>query len=145
MRIDADTTTAGRPWNHLFHRVPRQQDKVYGPVDQAAFSEHSQRFLKEFDQRGESVSSTSSQVGNAVALMGGIGAVAGVALGGVTLIEGMLIAAIAGVAGAIIVPGAQVELSRRAQQDFLATAQAPYLLQSEGWLAADLTSINKPT
>ena len=144
MNIRTDQSSTSRPYKHLFHCPPREQDQVSPVVDQAAFSEHSRSFLHEFDAKAESVRGTSQKIGASVALLGAAGAAAGVVLGGVSPVEGMIITAIAGIVASLAATGAQVELTRTAQTDFLSDAKVPYLQQADGWLAADFTSVEKP-
>jgi len=143
MNIRTQPSPPTRPFNHLFHCPPREQDQVFPVVDQAAFSEHSRSFLSAFDEQAAKVRGTSHKVGASVLLLGGLGAVAGVALGGVSPLEGMIITAISGIAASLAMMGAQVELTRNAQTNFLTDAKVPYLQQTDGWLAADFTSIEK--
>ena len=110
-----------------------------------AFSQHSKDFLREFDQHSQRAAATSTRLGGGLALLGGLGAATGVAFGGISMLEGFILTAIAGVSAAIIAPGLQVELSRKAQSEFLETAPAPYLTVADGWLAPDLTAIPQPT
>ena len=65
------------------------------------------------------------------------------ALGGVSPLEGMIITAISGIVASLAMMGTQVELTRNAQTNFLTDAKVPYLQQTDGWLAADFTSIEK--
>ena len=132
---------AARIWGHLLHRPPGEKDQVYVPADQAAFSQHSKDFLREFDQHSEKAATTSARLGGGLALLGGLGAATGVALGGISVLEGFILTAIAGVTAAIVTPGLQVELSRRSQTKFLETTPTPYLTVAHGWLAADFTVV----